>query len=586
MKYNTRLTYRIFLQHAARYKFTAFFVILAIIVGTVANIIGPLLYKRFFDILSQGRVGEEAIAELMHIIFLVLILYLSGWFVWRIAEFGMSYFNSRVMADLADTCFRYLHKHSDSFFENNFVGSLVKRLNRFYASFDVMADKYFWDLLPMFVEVVLISAILFLKKPILGWALLLWMLVFVSVNYYYSLFKLRYDVKRSALDTKATAVLADSIANYSNVSLFNGFEREVKSFGEVSVDLQNMRRLTWDLGHIMNAIQSLLMISLEFVLFYIAIRLWKNNVLTIGDFVLIQAYILYIFHRMWNFGRIIRDLYERLADAEEMTVILDTPHEIVNLKNAKSIRVSRGQISFLDVDFNYHKTRPVLERFTMNIKGGERCALVGPSGAGKSTIVKLLLRVADVTDGKILIDGQDIKQATLKSLRDSISLVPQSPILFHRSLRENIRYGKPDASDEEVEWAAKAAHCHEFIRSFSDAYDTFVGERGVKLSGGERQRVAIARAILRNAPILVLDEATSSLDSESEALIQDALAILMKDKTVVVIAHRLSTIMKMDKILVIDGGRIVEEGTHKDLLKKKKGLYHKLWKYQAGGFIS
>ncbi|MCK4891750.1 MAG: ATP-binding cassette domain-containing protein, partial [Candidatus Pacebacteria bacterium] len=232
------------------------------------------------------------------------------------------------------------------------------------------------------------------------------------------------------------------------------------------------------------------------------------------------------------------------------------------------------------------KTRKVFEKFDLTIKGCQRVALIGPSGAGKTTVIKLLLRNFDVFGGKILIDDQDISKVTQESLWENISLVPQDPILFHRSLMENIRYGKFDATDVEVIKASKLAHCHEFISDLPEKYDTFVGERGVKLSGGERQRVAIARAILRNAPILVLDEATSSLDSQSESLIQDALDKLMKNKTVIVIAHRLSTIVKMDRIIYIDKGRIIEEGTHEELLRKNKGQYRKLWELQAGGFIA
>lgn len=212
--------------------------------------------------------------------------------------------------------------------------------------------------------------------------------------------------------------------------------------------------------------------------------------------------------------------------------------------------------------------------------------MIGPSGAGKTTVIKLLLRNHDIASGKILVDGQEISRVTQESLWKNISLVPQDPILFHRTLLENIRYGKPEATEEEVVKAAKAAHCHEFISSFPEEYDTYVGERGVKLSGGERQRVAIARAILRNSPILVLDEATSSLDSESESLIQDALVNLMKDKTVIVVAHRLSTIAKMNRIICIDNGQIVESGTHEELLALKNGQYRKLWELQACGFIA
>lgn len=300
---------------------------------------------------------------------------------------------------------------------------------------------------------------------------------------------------------------------------------------------------------------------------------------------MLQSYIIIIFQQIINLGKLIRETYQDLADAEEMTEILITPHEINDIPSAKKLKVAEGKIEFKNISFYYHKTRKILEKFNLNIAFRERIALIGPSGAGKTTVVKLLLRNHDLDGGKILIDGQDIARVTQESLWKNISLVPQDSILFHRTLLENIRYGRPDATMEEVVQAAKAAHCHEFISGLPKQYDTYVGERGVKLSGGERQRVTIARVILRNSPILVLDEATSSLDSESERLIQDAFEKLMKDKTVIVIAHRLSTIAKMDRIIFIDDGEIKESGTHEELLDVKNGQYRKLWELQACGFI-
>jgi len=267
-----------------------------------------------------------------------------------------------------------------------------------------------------------------------------------------------------------------------------------------------------------------------------------------------------------------------------MSELLCTPHEIVNDSRALPLIVQRGEIRFRDVDFRYRDGGAILSQFNMRVEGGEKIALVGPSGAGKTTVTKLLLRLYAVDGGTIDIDGQDIAKITLESLRDAIAFVPQDPVLFHRSLMENIRYGRKDATESEVIEAARKAHCHEFISALPKGYGTFVGERGVKLSGGERQRIAIARALLKNAPILVLDEATSSLDSESESLIQDALETLMQGKTVIIIAHRLSTISKMDRIIVIEDGRVVAEGRH-DQLIAQGGRYQTLWNIQAGGFL-
>jgi ABC-type multidrug transport system fused ATPase/permease subunit len=332
-------------------------------------------------------------------------------------------------------------------------------------------------------------------------------------------------------------------------------------------------------------IQAFINIIIEFFIFYVAIKYWGMGLLSIGTFVLIQIYVLNLMDNFWGVSRILRDLYEAFGDAKEMTEILRMAHGIKDVPEAKPLVVSSGNIVLDNIRFAFGEDKVILDNVSLNISAGERIALIGPSGAGKSTLTRLLLHLYDIQGGNISIDGQDISKVTQGSLRESISFVPQDPILFHRTLMDNIRYGRTNATDEEVIGAAKLAHCHEFISSLSLGYETFVGERGVKLSGGERQRVAIARAILKNAPILILDEATSSLDSNSEMLIQDALEALMKGKTVIVIAHRLSTIRKMNRIVVIDNGKILEQGTHDELLAKD-GLYAKLWSLQSHGFIS
>ncbi len=336
---------------------------------------------------------------------------------------------------------------------------------------------------------------------------------------------------------------------------------------------------SWNAGSIISAIQQALAAVIEVGLLTLGVILWQQGIVTVGDFVLIQVYIISLVNRVWDIGNTLQRVYDAFSDASEMIDIIELPFGISDAPNASALVPTEGTLRFDAVSFYYNTDRPILSNLDLQIQGGEKIALVGSSGAGKSTVTKLLLRQYDIREGSITIDGQDIREVTQHSLHEAIGYVPQEPILFHRSLRDNIAYGKRTATEEEIVEAAKKAHCHEFISSLPDQYATHVGERGVKLSGGERQRVAIARAILKNAPILVLDEATSSLDSHSESLIQDALEKLMKGKTVIVIAHRLSTVMDADIIFVVAKGKIVAHGTHKELEKKSKD-YKELIKNQ------
>lgn len=585
MKNNTKLTLKIYWQHTKKYKWTFFITVFSIVVIRLLDSLVPIYLKNFINILSSGGEKNLLVPQLLHVLIIIASLSFTTWALWRVANFLASILESRVIFDLSNHCFQYLHHHSFGFFNNNFVGSLVKRVNRFTRSYEATVDRFVFSFLQMIVEVVVIVIVLFYTNKWLGMVMIVWIVFFCAINLIFVRYKLKYDLKRSAADTKASGFLADTFTNNANVKLFNGFKREVDGMWKLNDNVRRLRLFTWNLGQIFEAVQGFLSFCLEIGMLYLGIKLWQQGLVTPGDFILIQTYVLNVVLRIWDFGRNIQRTYEDFADAEEMTEILDTPHEIVDIPKAKKLTVSEGVIKFEKVSFYYHDTRAIFKNFNLAITPKEKIALVGPSGAGKTTIIKLLLRMYELSSGKITIDGQNIAKVTQDSLWQNISMVPQDPILFHRSLMENIRYGKPEATDDEVMEAAKLAHCHEFISEFPDKYNTYVGERGVKLSGGERQRVAIARSILRNAPVLVLDEATSSLDSQSEHYIQDALAYLMKDKTVIVIAHRLSTIMKMDRIMVIDNGKVMEEGTHESLLKQKGGLYRKLWTLQAGGFI-
>lgn len=586
MQLNTKLTFRYFLNHILRYKFLTFVAIFSMIIVVGLELLSPYFYKVFFDTLTGVQIPVVTSNTLIKIIIIIAVINLASLIFRRLGDYVNIPLYSRVMSNIYYGCFNYLHKHSYNFFNNNFSGSLVKKVNRMVSAFEVISDKLYYELIPLLLRILVIFVVLLFLKPIIGLIMLVWTALFLVSNYLFTLYKWKYDTARAKADTKITGVLADTITNNANVKMFASLGFELKHFKNTLSDWAGKMSLAWKLDWAATTIQALAMILLEFLVFYFAIGYWDKGLLTVGDFVWIQAYLIDLFSKLWSFGRSVRDVYVRLADAEEMIVVLNKKHDVRDIPEAKNISIIHGKIEFKGVDFSYYEEGSVIKDLNLTIKSGERVALIGPSGGGKSTITKLILRFFDIKKGKILIDGQDIKKVTQDSLRSQMSFVPQDPILFHRTLMENIRYGRRGASDEEVIAAAKMANCHNFIMTFPDQYDTYVGERGIKLSGGERQRVAIARAILANAPILILDEATSSLDSESEMLIQEALSNLMKQKTTIVIAHRLSTIMRMDRILVLQDGKLVEEGSHADLISHESGLYKKLWDLQVGGYVN
>jgi ATP-binding cassette subfamily B protein len=585
MKDNTKKTIEIYWHHAFFYKKHLTVILVSSFLGSILSLTSPILYKKFFDILTRVQAANEIGKDLTYLLITIACVKLFNWFCWRLNFFSLNFFDSKIMADLGNMCFRYLHQHSYSYFANNFGGSIVKRVKGFTSSFEVFSDQVLMEVFPQTISVLMITFVLSKINILFGIGVIAWVVLFLIINWIFIRYKLQYDLKRTETESKLTGLLADTVANSTNVKLFNGYKAEVNRYFNVNDEMRSVKLHSWNLAASFQGLQRFLLVSLEIAVIYFALVLWQKGLLTVGDFVLIQSYFISMFDIVTNFSRIIRRLYESLADANEMTEILETPHEILDIANAKDLKTKQGKIEFKNVGFEYDKNKKIFEKFNLVIKPRERVAIVGTSGAGKTTIVKLLLRLHDINNGKILIDGQDISRVTQESLRKNISLVPQDPILFHRSLMENIRYGKPEATDKEVIAAAKLANCDDFIKNLSNGYDTYVGERGIKLSGGERQRVAIARAILRNAPILILDEATSSLDSNSENLIQEALEKLMKDKTVIVIAHRLSTIKKSDRILVASQGKIIEEGTHSELINLENGIYKSFWNLQIGGFI-
>ena len=573
-----------FLKQAGRYRGQAVLVILAYAAYNVCDTLIPWFYKRFFDVLALSGSRQFLATQLVATLIVIVGFYMGRIATQTLGNFLMNRFEPMVMNDIAEDAYKRLMGHSYQFFTNNFAGSLVRKIQRLSFAFESVADIVQISATNLLITVFGSAILLYLRNPFLAAIIVGWFAITVLVNFLFSKRIAKHRKARAAKDSEVTGALSDSISNSMNVRQFSGFKFEERTIGKVMNELRRLRTLTWDLSAYLSIFQTVFLIIIEIASMYFAIRMWAVGKLTLGDFALIQLIIAQLWSIVWNLQSMFRNFYEATADAQEMIDIMKIANEVQDAPNAKKLKVTEGAIEFNKVQFNYNETREVLKDFQLDIKPKEKVALVGSSGVGKSTIVKLLFRFYDLTGGSITIDGQDISKVTQVSLRDAIAMVPQDPLLFHRSLLDNIRYGRRDASEKEVIAAAKKAHCHEFISALPDGYKTFVGERGIKLSGGERQRVAIARAILKDAPILVLDEATSSLDSESEALIHDALHELMKNKTVIVIAHRLSTIMEMDRIVVVENGRVIDVGTHHELIERE-GTYKKLWSIQAGGFL-
>jgi ATP-binding cassette subfamily B protein len=412
----------------------------------------------------------------------------------------------------------------------------------------------------------------------------LWFVAFAITSFFFARYKVKFDEEKSAAESKTTANLSDVVANILNVKVFSAIANEFNNYKTFTKDEEGKRLKTWNLSIKQGMILNSTMVVLRMVAFWFVIHLWAKGEVTIGFVVLIQMYSSQLFEMVWQFNFAVRNFGRSVTDAKEMVEIFETPIDILDPVKPEKCKIKNGNISFDNVSFEYKDGKDVFNKLKLEIPAGQKVGFVGHSGSGKTTITNLLLRFEDVQSGAIKIDGQDIRNITQDDLRRNISYVPQEPALFHRTLRENIMYGNPNASKLAMLEASKKAHADEFIKEFKDGYETLVGERGVKLSGGQRQRVAIARVMLKDAPILILDEATSSLDSISENFIQKAFDEVMKGRTTIVIAHRLSTVQKMDRIIVLDKGKIVEDGGHAELLAKG-GYYSRLWQAQKDGVI-
>jgi ATP-binding cassette subfamily B protein len=538
----------------------------------------PYVSKHLINALNDNKSLEEVRVYFL----LIIVLYIFSSVCRRISTYLAIKYDVDCINDLIKYSFRNMSGKDMLFFENTFVGGLVNKMQQFAVAYNTLSEGLRGDLFTTLIRISFSVGIIFFVDHRIGAVFMIWFIVYGIVTFLLLRKKMRLDYVKSISVSKRLSVTADVVGNMLNLKIFSARQKEIKYHGQVTDQSRMAVLKSWHWGNFSEVITSVQFLILEVVALGWALILWSKGELTVGDIVMIQGYFALFLSALWSVDKLFRRLVQAISDAKEMVEILDQEVEVQDIKGAKKLEVSQGEIVFQDTVFSYpNQKENVFNKFNLTIPAGQTVGLVGTSGAGKTTITKLLLRFIDLDSGKIKIDRQDIAKVTQDSLRNTIAYVPQEPVLFHRSIYENIAYAKPEATEKEVLKAAKKAHVEEFVQTLEQGYDTMVGERGVKLSGGQKQRVAIARAFLKNAPILVLDEATSALDSVSEELIQDALFKLMKDKTVIIVAHRLSTIQRIDRILVIEEGKIVEDGTHQELLQKKNGLYTDFWKKQT-----
>jgi ATP-binding cassette subfamily B protein len=550
----------------------------------ISNSLTPYVLKIIIDhvVEYQGDKAEVVSATLPYI-----FLYIGLWILIAIDMRLVDWLRLRlfpaIRADLMKNMFAYLNRQSHHYFQNNFAGSLSNKISDMMSGMVTVlftVEDGFAQIIGLGVAIFT----MFLVHPIFALVLLGWTTSFILIAIYF--FKPIARLSTIFAESKTTLVgkLVDSISNVSNARLFSRVAYENKVIEEATQDtvikdrvmqwyLLKMRIL-WDLSIIF-------LIGLNLI---ILLKMYSKNLVTIGDFTFIISLSISVFFNLWYIASQFVTVAEEMGKCQQALTILTAPHGVTDRPDAKPLIVSEGRIEFDQVSFHYDEGTHLFKNKSIIIEAGQKVGLVGFSGSGKSTFVSLILRLFDVESGQILIDGQNIQSITQDSLRENVAMIPQDISLFHRSLMDNIRYGRIEATDDEVIEASKKAHCHEFIMQLPEGYASLVGERGIKLSGGQRQRIAIARALLKNAPILILDEATSSLDSMTEKLIQESLHLLMQGRTTIVIAHRLSTLSEMDRILVFDAGRIIEDGTHLELIKSN-GHYARMWKMQAGGFL-
>lgn len=511
-------------------------------------------------------------------------VFLAAHICWRASGFmGMRWFtNMRTSA--YQTLYDYLSYHSKDFFNNRFAGTLTNKIGHAVVGAETLFEKALWNFFPLLLGLVWYIVITWIEDYRLGLIITLWSIFFLSINIYFA----KHLQPRSFRSAESLSILkgrmVDSLSNISLVHEYANISGEQNYINRFIKKHKDASLAHWTFSEIILTINGIFIFIFIISMVLTAIYLLENNLISIGSVLMIATIVTHLYSQFLFIGQELRDAAAYYGEAKEGLIEILHDHVITDSPTAKEVKITKGTISIDTIDFQYDN-RKIFEDFTLTIPSGQKVGLVGRSGAGKTTFVSLLLRHYDIQKGSISLDNHSINDITLDSLRSAIAFVPQDTSLFHRTIKENIKYGSPNATDSEIEKAAKLSQAEEFINSLPKGYDTLVGERGVRLSGGQRQRIAIARAFLKDAPIVILDEATSSLDSHSEHAIQTSIESLMVNRTVIAIAHRLSTLKKMDRIIVIENGKIQEDGSPDELLKKPKGIFKSLWDHQVNGFI-
>jgi ATP-binding cassette, subfamily B, heavy metal transporter len=560
----------------------------ALILAKAITLAVPVAYKGIVDLLAgEAKPGEFAGLSALGLA-AIPATFIIAYGVGRVlmvafAQFRDVWFTAvaqHAVRELAKKTFRHLHALSLRFHLERRTGGLSRVIERGVNGVDTIMRMAVLNSIPTAVELLMISGLVaFYFGWIYVWLVLATVILYVGFTFWASeqRIAIRRDMNES--DTEAHSKAVDSLLNYETVKYFGNEELEARRFDSSMARYEKAAIRTYTSLGFLNSGQAVIFSLGMVACMLLAARDVTRGTLTVGDFVMINAIMIQLYMPLNFMGMVYREIKQGLIDIETMFALLQEPPEIIDRPGAKPLRVEQGSIKFENVSFAYDPERPILKHVSFEVPAGKMVAIVGPSGAGKSTISRILFRFYDLTSGRVLIDGQNIRSVTQDSLRQAIGMVPQDTVLFNDTIEYNIRYGKPDATQAEVREAARLAQIHDFIMTLPQGYDSLVGERGLKLSGGEKQRVAIARTILKSPPILMLDEATSALDSHTEKEIQDALERVARDRTSLVIAHRLSTVVHADNIIVLDQGEIVEQGTHPELLAKG-GLYASLWARQ------